>query len=325
MTNLPADHSRSHPASTATGLPDADGFGLTWAQSRVRAFHEVFHHPVAKFPASLTPSRVKTRSSWMREELDEFDSAPTLVDQADAMIDLMYFALGTLVEMGVEAEPLFDIVHRANMAKFTDGLESVYRDDGKVAKRVDWKSPEAELERSLVDDYAGYSLVSTSGSSAAACLTMSALALGLHNITVEDIDNSLAGFGGIHEAQGFDMLSGVSFNRFLEPTALRDDYIDFDVLDEATFDSVMDRALGAYRSVVLGVSTDILYRTGMRRRRFVIAARRSGGTLLIVDPSNPDSEHLQTVNIDDLLAAVRNASDGIHRIRRDDRDALGRE
>ena len=35
------------------------------------------------------------------------------------MIDLMYFALGTMVEMGLEAEELFDIVQSANMAKLS--------------------------------------------------------------------------------------------------------------------------------------------------------------------------------------------------------------
>ena len=62
----------------------------------------------------------------MREEVDEFVESTNVVDQADAMIDLIYFALGTLVEMGVRPAPLFDIVHNANMQKlWPDGAPRI--------------------------------------------------------------------------------------------------------------------------------------------------------------------------------------------------------
>ena len=40
------------------------------------------------------------------------------LETADACIDLIYVTLGLLVEMGVDAEPLFDEVQRSNMSKF---------------------------------------------------------------------------------------------------------------------------------------------------------------------------------------------------------------
>ena len=43
----------------------------------------------------------------MNEEVAEFLVAEDIYEQADAMIDLMYFALGTMVEMGLEPDELF--------------------------------------------------------------------------------------------------------------------------------------------------------------------------------------------------------------------------
>ena len=117
----------------------------------VAAFHDRFGHPMADRPTLLPPERVKSRLGWMQEELDEFRDATTVVDQADAMIDLMYFALGTLVEMGVRPDPLFEIVQRANMGKLWEDGRPRYDATGKVIKPATWRDPgpqlEAEIER----------------------------------------------------------------------------------------------------------------------------------------------------------------------------------
>ena len=83
----------------------------------VREFHEKFGHPVAPQPRMMERGRALSRGKWMNEEVAEFLVAQDIYEQADAMIDLIYFALGTLVEMGLEADELFDIVQKANMAK----------------------------------------------------------------------------------------------------------------------------------------------------------------------------------------------------------------
>jgi len=114
-------------------------------------FHQKFGAPYEDKPRLLPVERVNARVLWMREEIDEFIEAGTTEDQADAMIDLIYFALGTLVEMGVRPGPLFDIVHTANMQKlWPDG--KVHRNaDGKVIKSPEWRDPypllQEELER----------------------------------------------------------------------------------------------------------------------------------------------------------------------------------
>lgn len=61
------------------------------------------------------------------------------------MIDLIYFALGTLVEMGIRPEKLFEIVHEANMAKlFPDGKPH-FNSEGKTIKPATWVDPEQKI------------------------------------------------------------------------------------------------------------------------------------------------------------------------------------
>jgi hypothetical protein len=59
----------------------------------------------------------------------------------------MYFAIGTFVEMGVEAEDIFDIVHRANIKKVIYNVK--LGPDLKVGKPKHWTSPEPQIGRYL--------------------------------------------------------------------------------------------------------------------------------------------------------------------------------
>jgi len=115
----------------------------------VYEFHRKFGAPYRETPRPLPAERGRLRVLWMREEIDEFVEAETIEDQADAMIDLMYFALGTLVEMGVRPQALFDIVHNANMQKlWQDG--TVHRNaDGKTLKPPEWRDPAPLLRAEL--------------------------------------------------------------------------------------------------------------------------------------------------------------------------------
>ena len=126
---------------------------LNKAFEDVKQFHVTFEHPVAEVPAAMEAERKKARTAWMQEELDEFVEANTIEDEVDAMIDLMYFALGTLVEIGVKPQEIFDIVQHANMSKvWPDGL--VHKNEmGKTIKPANWEDPapkiRAEIARQL--------------------------------------------------------------------------------------------------------------------------------------------------------------------------------
>ena len=56
----------------------------------------------------------------------------------DALADMMYVILGTFEAFGVDAQTIFNEVHRANMLKLTGPI----REDGKRLKPDGWKSPD---------------------------------------------------------------------------------------------------------------------------------------------------------------------------------------
>ena len=121
---------------------------LNWYDD-VKAFHEAFYHPVAESPQLVERKRAIARYKWMLEELDEFMAAENVTEQADAMIDLIYFALGTLVEMGVRPERIFAAVQAANMAKlFPDGRPR-YNELGKVIKPEGWEPPDEKIRQMI--------------------------------------------------------------------------------------------------------------------------------------------------------------------------------
>lgn len=109
-------------------------------------------------PLPLSMDEALTRAKWVHSEADELvddtsgiglvtPGSNAMIDliakQADAFIDMIYFAAGGLVRMGIDPSPLWDIAHGQNMAKVQpDG--SVRRDeDGKVIKPEGWVDPHA--------------------------------------------------------------------------------------------------------------------------------------------------------------------------------------
>lgn len=125
--------------------------GLDDAYEKVRAFHADFSLPVASHPDRLSASRVDARVNWMREELSELLSAHDLEEQVDAVSDLMYLALGCLVEMGVQPGVPFTAVHRTNLEKrWPDGTIRVNA-EGKLLKPPGWIGPERAISLCLTD------------------------------------------------------------------------------------------------------------------------------------------------------------------------------
>ena len=125
---------------------------LDYQYNEVRMFHQAFGHPTSDVPVSLTEDRAKKRYAWMLEEINEFLDAvkeQDVVEQADAMIDTIYFALGTLVEMGVQPGILFDIVQHANMSKLWPDGKPHYNEMGKVIKPEGWENPHPKLQLAI--------------------------------------------------------------------------------------------------------------------------------------------------------------------------------
>lgn len=96
----------------------------------------------------ISGSPVLTRASWMLEELIEFMGSSNLADQADALGDLIYFAIGTYTLMGLKPENIFNEIHAANMRKVVDG-KVLRNKQGKIVKPDGWYGPEAEIRKEI--------------------------------------------------------------------------------------------------------------------------------------------------------------------------------
>jgi predicted HAD superfamily Cof-like phosphohydrolase len=119
---------------------------------QVREFHNAFGLPVAESPRLLSNERKQSRLTWMREELQEYEDSTTIKDEVDAMIDEIYFCIGTLVEMGVKPDRIFDAVQKSNMGKlWADGKPRYREGDGKIVKPPTWSSPDVDILRELFD------------------------------------------------------------------------------------------------------------------------------------------------------------------------------
>ena len=89
-------------------------------QQDIWEFQEKFGQILNINPRHLTKRKLYERIECMHEELVEFWEAAEIQDlagQADALIDLVYFAIGTANMLGLPWQELWNDVQRANMAK----------------------------------------------------------------------------------------------------------------------------------------------------------------------------------------------------------------
>lgn len=97
----------------------------------------------------FTPEKLEMRRRFMQEELDEFIEAESQEDRAgmaDALIDLVYVAMGTAFLMGLPWEELWAEVHTANMLKIraTRADESKRGTAFDAVKPQGWEPPDIE-------------------------------------------------------------------------------------------------------------------------------------------------------------------------------------
>lgn len=167
--------------------------GLDLAKARTDAFHKPFGHKVNEKPTLLSTQEVGVRVKFIVEELVEalkvvagnekelinlnneyifkaFQEAEKkemakgfaeksdiekIVELSDAFTDINVFTQGTFTMMGVEPQPLFDIVMDANMAKLgEDGKPIIRESDGKIMKPENWErdhAPEPKLKEEILN------------------------------------------------------------------------------------------------------------------------------------------------------------------------------
>lgn len=110
-------------------------------------FHEKFgieyNGPVRKLPHDLRQFRLGCSC----EEILEYDDAKDIPHEIDALIDGIYFALGTIHLQGITKDKFYEAflrVHRANMNKVrsSEQLPGKRKSPFDVVKPVGWIAPD---------------------------------------------------------------------------------------------------------------------------------------------------------------------------------------
>ena len=136
---------------------------------QVKEFYIAFKQEEYLKEYGITPERMNKRLDWFKEETEELIEAKEKKDKVkilDAIVDMMYIRIGTLLEyhkgneividfvaendielkncinyfynrFGYNPKLLgdaFDEVHRSNMSKLDENGNPIFREDGKIMK-----------------------------------------------------------------------------------------------------------------------------------------------------------------------------------------------
>ena len=111
-------------------------------------FHEKFGLACPRVPHELVRELAEFRIRFMQEELFEYITATAAGDlegQFDALVDLVYVALGTAYLQGLPFKEGWDVVHSANMKKVRAGPNGEGSKRGSpfdVIKPAGWVGPD---------------------------------------------------------------------------------------------------------------------------------------------------------------------------------------
>lgn len=114
----------------------------------VAEFHEKYLVPCSVSPALLDSGTMNYRVNFLQEELTELIFSygnDDLEGCADALVDLVWVAMGTAHMMGLPWEKLWDEVRQANMRKRLakpDGSDSKRGNPLDVVKPPGWVGPD---------------------------------------------------------------------------------------------------------------------------------------------------------------------------------------
>lgn len=91
---------------------------------------------------AITKERARLRYDLLQEENAEYIASSNHIELADAIGDMLYVLMGTIVEHGLadKIEEVFDEIHRSNMTKVVKGKVKK-REDGKIIKPESYEKP----------------------------------------------------------------------------------------------------------------------------------------------------------------------------------------
>ena len=128
---------------------------MTDMLSNINSFYEMFGYPSQKRPCIPSSQRELTlfRIKLLQEELDEFKEAiknEKIDDALDALVDIVYVALGTAWHFNLPFEKAWAVVHKANMEKLPGKSQRHYQD---AIKPKGWKRPDIQK---VIDEYSEF-------------------------------------------------------------------------------------------------------------------------------------------------------------------------
>jgi predicted HAD superfamily Cof-like phosphohydrolase len=105
----------------------------------VEEFHKTFGSPMNQDVRTSSTSLDLLRVDMLKEEVNELSDELALCDTVevlDAIVDIIYLAIGTAVTYGLQdcLPAAFNEVHRSNMSKLDENGKPIYNDAGKVMK-----------------------------------------------------------------------------------------------------------------------------------------------------------------------------------------------
>ena len=107
---------------------------------KVKEFAQACETKIPERPILMSKEKINFIRQMVRDEMEELAEAKNVTDQADALVDAIYYICDTAVKHGINLDPLFNIVHQANMKKIVKG-RVIKRKDGKILKPKGWQDP----------------------------------------------------------------------------------------------------------------------------------------------------------------------------------------
>jgi predicted HAD superfamily Cof-like phosphohydrolase len=109
------------------------------AEEMIEALHGTSYSEAEFYDAYL--SLLKRMNSTYIKQMDKKypeTQEEVLINQVDALTDLRYFNNGDFTLIKVEPDPIFSIVHNANMGKLHEDGKPRYNEVGKIIKPDNW-------------------------------------------------------------------------------------------------------------------------------------------------------------------------------------------
>lgn len=100
-------------------------------------------------PKLISPMSIEDKRhiiNMVSSECEELEFADNIVDQVDALLDILYYIYDRAIRHGIDLDSLLPLVHAANMRKIENG---VILENGKVQKPEGWYGPEEAIKQTI--------------------------------------------------------------------------------------------------------------------------------------------------------------------------------